>query len=233
MHLWSSFVVLNPSTDGNGPGVSPTTGVTSATPGGGNPTTAVPSSAGLPTPSVSVSQSATSGETTVNSSNPLASISASSNRTSASQTQTSSNLNPTSTGSHNHIGSSGVGSATSSGGSQPAIPSSGSSSGSGSGSTAGAEPSNGGVSKTVIIVVAVIASVFVLALLAAITWLLIRNQPAPRGDVEGTAGLMREAAPTAVMVSNPLPLSPMRPEIPNPFVDPLDDFNPLPRPART
>ncbi|KAM5538198.1 hypothetical protein V8D89_008085 [Ganoderma adspersum] len=224
-------------------------GATSVTSSRGNPTTTVPtdgssrastvsSSVKLQTLSTIASQPVTSGVTTVSSSNSPVTTSASSNGSSASQTQTSSNLSPASTESQTQTRSSAVGSATSSGGLQPTSSGSGSSSGtiSGPGSTSSAEssttqPSNGGVSKTVIIVVAVIASVFVLALLAAITWLLIRNQPAPRGDVEGTAGLMREAAPTAIVVSNPLPLSPMRPEIPNPFVDPLDDFSPPPRPA--
>ncbi|PIL32133.1 hypothetical protein GSI_06839 [Ganoderma sinense ZZ0214-1] len=216
--------------------VSPTDGRTAST---------VPSSVGSSSPSVSASQSLTSGPATVGSNVAQGqTASVSNNESSVSQTQTASNASPTSTESQTQTGSNVTGSTTSSGGSQSTTPTTASpNSGSGSSSTAssGSEqtsgssstnsPSNGGISKTVIIVVAVIASVFVLALLAAITWLLIRNQPAPRGDVEGSAGQMREAAPTAIMVSNPLPLSPMRPEIPNPFVDPLDDLSPPPRPA--
>ncbi|KAI1797723.1 hypothetical protein LXA43DRAFT_262250 [Ganoderma leucocontextum] len=205
-------------------------GATPTVPRGGNPTTTVtvgPTDGSSSASTGTTSESLRTGMAMTSSSDSQATTpSASGNGHSASQTQTSSNPSPTSSGSRTQTGSS----ATSSGGLQPT-----SSAGSGSDTTTSAAPgkgaSNGGVSKTVIIVVAVIASVFVLALLAAIIWLLVRNQPPPRGDIEGSAGVMRQAAPAAITVSGPFPLSPMRPEIPNPFVDPLDELSPPPRSA--
>ncbi|KAI0335982.1 hypothetical protein GY45DRAFT_569813 [Cubamyces sp. BRFM 1775] len=117
------------------------------------------------------------------------------------------------------------GSASSSGGahgSQPSASAIFSSTPNASG-TAGAsnngQPSTTGVSKPVIISIAVVASLLVLGLLGAVLFMLLRNQAARRAasmDAEGAAGLMREAAPAA-MVSGPVGLAPMRPQ--NPFAD--------------
>ena len=86
---------------------------------------------------------------------------------------------------------------------------------------------SGGVSRTVIIIVAVVASLVVLALLGAIIWLLVRSQP-PARDPEGAAGLMREAAPTAI-ISGPVATAPSRPQ--NPFADSVAPDVPLEEPS--
>ncbi|TBU64900.1 hypothetical protein BD310DRAFT_291803 [Dichomitus squalens] len=236
------------TTDGSNGGGAPTTstGATSSDQGT-QPTGTGATSSGQGTQPTS----SPSGVTTTSSDGSQGSSTSDSNSPSGSQTQTqnptstgASGTSPTGTGSQTGTGTSG--SPTGSESPQPtAGPDTGSSgtgaSGTGSSgratSTSSGAPGNGssnnssstnpGVSKTVIIVVAVIASLFVLALLAAITWLLVRNhQPPPSTDPEGSAGLMREAAPVSI-VSGPVGLAPMRPV--NPFVDtvpsnmPLDD----------
>ncbi|KAI9057136.1 hypothetical protein FKP32DRAFT_1681872 [Trametes sanguinea] len=92
-----------------------------------------------------------------------------------------------------------------------------------------AATSSTGVSRTVIIVIAVLASLLVLSLLAAVIVMMVRNQNARRAaaDPEGNAGLMREAAPSAV-VSGPMGLAPMRPQ--NPFADTVPPDVPLDAP---
>ncbi|KAI0824188.1 hypothetical protein BC628DRAFT_1380203 [Trametes gibbosa] len=88
-----------------------------------------------------------------------------------------------------------------------------------------------GVSKPVIIAIAVVASLFVLALLGAVLLVLVRNRAVRQTqteDVEGGVGLVREAAPTA-MVSVPQGLAPMRPQ--NPFADTVPADVPLDAPS--
>ncbi|KAI0639241.1 hypothetical protein C8Q77DRAFT_47869 [Trametes polyzona] len=103
-------------------------------------------------------------------------------------------------------------------------------SGMSSASTSG-QPTTTGVSQPVIIAIAVVASLFVLALLGAVLVVLVRNRNARRpADPEGNAGLMTEAAPYAVAapVSAPMGLAPMRPV--NPFADTVAADIPLDAP---
>ncbi|KAJ8494918.1 hypothetical protein ONZ51_g2030 [Trametes cubensis] len=142
------------------------------------------------------------------------------------------------------IGSTGTsvngGGASSSGGAirpQPSasiiVPSSAPNAGGTSGASNNGQPSTTGVSKPVIIAIAVVASLLVLGLLGAVLFMLLRNQAARRAasaDAEGALGLMREAAPAAMVSARPLSFAPMRPQ--NPFADivppnvPLDASRP-------
>ncbi|KAI0361802.1 hypothetical protein OH77DRAFT_1508622 [Trametes cingulata] len=86
-----------------------------------------------------------------------------------------------------------------------------------SGASNGSAPATTGIAKSTIIVIAVAASVLVLALLGAVLIVLIRNQAARRrADPEGFAGLVNEAAAAAAVSQQPS-FAPMRPQ--NPFVD--------------
>ncbi|KAI0778018.1 hypothetical protein BD413DRAFT_97003 [Trametes elegans] len=102
--------------------------------------------------------------------------------------------------------------------------------GSATGTTSAADRSrNTGISKPAIIGIAVVASLLVFALLVAVLVMLVRNRRARQNaDMEGTAGLMREAAPTAVGASAPLSLIPPRPR--NPFADTVPPDTPLDAP---
>ncbi|EIW64830.1 uncharacterized protein TRAVEDRAFT_55653 [Trametes versicolor FP-101664 SS1] len=89
-----------------------------------------------------------------------------------------------------------------------------------------------GISKPVIIAIAVVVSLIVLALLGAVLYVLVRNRGGPPGgDKEGQAGLMRETTATPpTMVSAPVPVAfaPMRPQ--NPFADTVSADIPLDEP---
>ncbi|KAI0374333.1 hypothetical protein BV20DRAFT_1049149 [Pilatotrama ljubarskyi] len=87
-----------------------------------------------------------------------------------------------------------------------------------SGASDGGAPATSGIAKSTIIVIAVAASVLVLALLGAVLIVLIRNQAARRrADPEGFAGLMNEAGTASAAVPQQPSFAPMRPQ--NPFID--------------